>query len=112
MRASGSRPSSRALAPEAMSSAAAPSLSGEELPAVTVPPSRKAGFSAASFSSELSARGPSSRPTSPVSFFLSAASSPSGTGSISAASAPDSQAASAFRCECSANSSCARREIL
>jgi hypothetical protein len=39
----------------------APSLSGEELPAVTVPPATNAGASAASFASEVSVRMPSSR---------------------------------------------------
>src|SRR5206468_8646620 len=39
---------------------AAPSLRGDELPAVTVPSFSKAGFSAASFSRLVSARAPSS----------------------------------------------------
>src|SRR5438477_462554 len=39
--------------------AVAPSLSGEELPAVTEPPSANAGRSFASISSDVSARGPS-----------------------------------------------------
>ena len=39
---------------------AAPSLSGDELPAVTVPSFSKAGFRAANFSRLVSARGPSS----------------------------------------------------
>ena len=43
MRASGSRPSSLAARLARQHSAAAPSLSVDELPAVTVPPSRKAG---------------------------------------------------------------------
>ena len=54
----------RAAAParsSPISSMLAPSLSGEELPAVTVPPSTNAGVSSASFSSEVSARMPSSR---------------------------------------------------
>ena len=50
-RPSGSTPSSRAFSSLAMTSAAAPSLIPLEFPAVTVPPSRKAGFSVASFSS-------------------------------------------------------------
>ena len=47
-----------------ISTAAAPSLSGEALPAVTVPSLTKAGLSLASFSSEESARMPSSRVSS------------------------------------------------
>ena len=46
---------------------AAPSLRVEALPAVTVPPSRKTGRSFAIFSSEASARGPSSASTVTVS---------------------------------------------
>ena len=105
-------PSSRAFAPEAMSTAAAPSFNEDELPAVTDPPSRNTARSAASFSSEVSARGPSSRSTARSALRFSADSSPSGTASSSAASAPDSLAATARRCDWSANSSCARREIL
>jgi len=44
-------------------SAAAPSLSGQALPAVTVPPSLNTGGSAASFSIVVPGRGPSSRVT-------------------------------------------------
>ena len=58
---SGSMPSSRAFSSDAITSAAAPSLMPDELPAVTVPPLRNAGFSAASFSSVVSGRGCSSR---------------------------------------------------
>ena len=63
---SGSMPSSRAFASEAITSAAAPSLMPAALPAVTVPPARNAGFSAPSFSSDVSGRGCSSRTTSPT----------------------------------------------
>ena len=59
IRASGSRPA--APASLATSTAEAPSLSGEALPAVTVPSLTKAGLSLASFSSVESARMPSSR---------------------------------------------------
>ena len=63
-RANGSAPIRAAAASSPSSIIAAPSLSGELLPAVTVPPSTKAGFSLASRSSELSARIPSSRSSS------------------------------------------------
>src|SRR5207248_1551022 len=81
---SGSTPSSRAFSSEAITSAAAPSLIPEELPAVTVPPSRKAGLSAASFSAVVSGRGCSSRVTSP-------------TGTSSSAKRPASSAAAQRR---------------
>ena len=45
------------------STAAAPSFSGQELPAVTLPSSLKTGSSSASFSSVDEARGPSSLET-------------------------------------------------
>ena len=44
MRASGVMPSSRALVSLITTTAAAPSLSGQALPAVTVPPSRNTGL--------------------------------------------------------------------
>ena len=50
IRARGFSPSSLAFSSDMISSAAAPSLSGQALPAVTVPPSLNTGFSAASFS--------------------------------------------------------------
>ena len=63
---SGSMPSACARSSLAITSAAAPSLIPLEFPAVTVPPSRNAGFSAASFSAFVSGRGCSSRVTSPI----------------------------------------------
>ena len=54
-------PSSRARSSLATTRAAAPSLSPLELPAVTLPPERKAGFSVASFSAVVCGRGCSSR---------------------------------------------------
>ncbi len=59
-RARGFSPSSFARVSDITSTAAAPSFSGHELPAVTRPSSRKAGLSDASRSSVESARGPSS----------------------------------------------------
>jgi hypothetical protein len=60
MRARGFRPSSLAFVSDMTSTAAAPSFSGQELPAVTLPSSLKAGSSCDSFSSVELARGPSS----------------------------------------------------
>ena len=84
----GVRPSSLTAFSPASSTAAAPSLRGQELAAVTVPPSRKTGFSWASFSSGVS-RGDSSlskRTGSP--FFWG-----TGTATISAWNFPASSAA-------------------
>jgi hypothetical protein len=83
-----------------MSTIALPSLSGDELPAVTVPPVRNAGVSPASASSELSARTPSSRVME-----LPA------TGTISSSKTPWSHAAAALRWLRRANSSCSSREM-
>ena len=74
-----------------ISAAAAPSLSGHELPAVTVPSSLKAGFSDPSFSSVESARGPSS--------LLTTVPSASVTGTISRSKTPLACAATARSCE-------------
>ena len=57
-RAVGSRPSASAFSRAISSTAAAPSEICDELPAVTLPSSLKAGFSAASFSSVVSGRMP------------------------------------------------------
>ena len=64
IRAIGSRPAIRAPSSDTMSAAPAPSFRGDEFPAVTVPPSTKAGLSLPSFSSEVSARMFSSRSSS------------------------------------------------
>ena len=50
IRASGVRPSSRALVSDMMTTAAAPSFSGQQLPAVTVPSGRNTGASVEVFS--------------------------------------------------------------
>ena len=60
MRASGSIPSWSASARDITTVAAAPSLSGQEFPAVTRPSLRNTGLSVASFSRVVSALGPSS----------------------------------------------------
>ena len=84
------------------STAAAPSLSGQALPAVTVPSGLNTGFSPASTSTVVPARGPSSRSTRV----------PSGsvTGTISRSKCPESRAATARCCEVAAHSSCASRD--
>ncbi len=78
------------------------------MPAVTLPVGSNAGLSAASFSSEVSARGPSSRST-----VRSRQISPSKTrvltGSTSAAKSPRAQAATAFWWLASAKASCCSR---
>ena len=69
MRAIGRSPSSRATPASARSTADAPSLIPELLPAVTVPPSRNAGRRRARASTDVSARGCSSRLTRTASPF-------------------------------------------
>ena len=59
-RARGVRPSSAALVSLMTTRAAAPSLSGQQLPAVIVPCSRNTGFRVDTFSSVTPGRGPSS----------------------------------------------------
>ena len=102
IRARGLKPSFAARTSDITSTAAAPSFSGQALPAVTVPSSLKTGFSAASFSIVVPGRGPSSLRSSPP---------PSGssTGTISRSKCPDACAATARVCEISAHSSCAER---
>jgi acetyl-CoA acetyltransferase family protein len=95
--ASGWAPSSRAQSSLAITSAAAPSLMPDELPAVTVPSARNAGFSAASFSALVSGRGCSSRTASP-------------TGTSSSANRPAASASAQRCCDCSAKASCSSRE--
>ena len=60
IRASGVSPSSAARVSLMITTAAAPSLSGQQLPAVTVPSERNTGLSPAMPSSVVPARGPSS----------------------------------------------------
>ena len=97
-------PAAFALSAPINTTAAAPSLSGDELPAVTLPVGSNTGFSAASFSSDVSARGPSS-----LSTVMSRQTSPSNTrvftGRISAVKSPRVCAATAFWWLASANAS-------
>ena len=91
IRARGLRPSSSAFSRDMTSVAAAPSLSGHELPAVTPPPPSKASGSCESFSSVEDARGPSSLTTSlPSASF---------TGTISRSKKPSSWLWTASSCE-------------
>ena len=85
-----------------ISVAAAPSLSGQELPAVTLPSSLKTGLSVASFSIVVPGRGPSSR--------LTTVPSGSVTGTISRSNVPSSCAATARSCERLAYASWSSRE--
>lgn len=107
MRASGLRPKRFIAASEATISAAAPSLTPDALPAVTVPPSLRKGVgSFASFSRVVSPRGCSSVPTStgsPLRLGIE-------TGTISLASRPFCCAATAFCCERTAKASWSARE--
>ena len=80
--------------------AAAPSTIALELPAVILPPALNAGWSEASFSSEVSRRGFSSTATS-----TAAPAAPTSTGTISRSKRPSSMAAIARRCDSSEYSS-------
>ena len=105
-RASGSRPSCRAPSSVVTTRQAAPSLICEELPAVTVPPSRKTGRSLASFSKLVSGRGPSSEWIVTGGPFGWGAS----TVTISSSKRPASVAATARRCDSSAKASWSSRD--
>ena len=102
IRARGVIPSSRARMSLITTIAAAPSFSGQELPAVTDPPYRKTGVSARRASSDVSGRGPSSietiRPPGRV------------TGVMSCSKKPPVIAVAALRCDSNANWSCSARE--
>ena len=87
--------------------AAAPSLSDEALPAVTVPSFLKAGRIPPSFSAVMPARGPSSVAKmigSPLRCGIE-------TGVISSTKRPASMAANALLCEAAAKASCSSRLI-
>ena len=101
MRASGVRPSSLALVSLMTTTAAAPSFSGQALPAVTLPSGRNTGLSSASFSTVVPARGPSSFETTVPSLSV--------TGVISRSKKPRSWAATARCCERAPHSSISSR---
>ena len=101
IRASGVRPSSAARRSLITTTAAAPSFSGQQLPAVTVPSGRNAGFSVDTFSSVVPGRGPSSA--------LTTVPSGSVTGVISRCQNPLASAFSARFWDRTPNSSCWRR---
>ncbi len=100
-RASGVRPSSRAFVSDMITTAAAPSLSGQQLPAVIRPSGRKTGFSPDTPSSVTPARGPSS--------FDTTVPSGSVTGVMSLAQKPSAMAFSARFCDRTPNSSISSR---
>ena len=102
MRARTGRPCARAKAPEVTSSAAAPSVSGELVPAVTEPSASKAGLSSASLSTVVSGRMQPSWRTRPVLPRI---------GTISASNRPSARAAAALRWLVAAKASCASRPI-
>ena len=102
MRASGLMPSSFALVSLITITAAAPSFSGHAFPAVTFPSGRNTGFSVASFSTVVPARGPSS--------FVTTVPSGVVTGVISRSKKPFSWASTARCCERAPNSSISSRE--
>ena len=101
IRASGVMPRSAALRSLMITTAAAPSLSGQQLPAVTVPSGRNTGCSVATFSSVVPARGPSSAVTTVPSGRVS--------GVMSRCQKPLASAFSARFCDRTPNSSCACR---
>ena len=90
-------PSSLAFVSLITITAAAPSLSGHELPAVTSPSGRNTGLSVSNFSTVVPARGPSS--------LLTTVPSASVTGVISRSKKPFACASTARSCERAANSS-------
>ena len=102
-RAIGLMPSSLARRSDITTTAAAPSLSGHALPAVTVPFSRNAGWSVARTSIVVPGRGPSS--------LVKGWPSGSGTGMISRSKNPSSRALTAASWLLTANRSCSSREI-
>src|SRR5215210_4977311 len=104
--ASGSSPCALAYSAEASNTAAAPSLKELEFPAVTLPPSLKAGFRLPSFCSEVSRLGPSSAST-----MVSLLRAFTLTGTISSLKRFSSIARTAFRWLPRAKRSCLSREM-
>ena len=103
---SGFRPSSFAFDADIMMTAAAPSLSPDALPAVTVPSFANAGRRLDSDSTVVPCFGNSSASNFTVPFLLTIS-----NGRISSLNLPAFCAASALFCEAVANSSCSWREI-
>ena len=113
-RASGCKPKRLTAASLARISAPAPSLVCELLPAVTLPRAANTGRSLAKPSMLVSGRGPSSMFTVRLLMLTwplakSKARSSISTGVISSANSPAAMAASARRCDSTANASCASR---
>ena len=111
IRARGFIPSSLARSADMISSAAAPSFSGQALPAVTVPPSLNTGCSEESFSIVVPGRGPSSFLTTVSGTSISLPSLSTSlcagtvTGTISFPKWPLATASTARFCEITAHSS-------
>ena len=101
-RTRGSSPCSFAYASLHTTTAAAPSVSGDEVPAVTVPSSRNTGARSASPSRLVSSRMQPSR---------SMRAPPASTGTISSSRRPSARAAAARCWLASANASCSVRVI-
>ena len=103
-------PSSRARCTEVITTAAAPSASKQEFPAVTVPPSANTGGNRASTAAVNPGRGPSSADTvpPPVPTAPSGPGTP-GSGTISASNNPAAADARARRWLRNASSSCRSR---
>ena len=95
-------PCFRANASDVTSTALAPSVSGEEVPAVTDPSAEKAGFSPPSASTVVSGRSVPSCVTCPALVAI---------GTISSASRPSARAAAAFCWLLTAKASCSARVI-
>ncbi len=110
---SGSMPSASALSRLITTSAAAPSLVCDELPAVTLPPLRKTGLSLPIASRVESARTPSSLSKENVASRRSPCSSThtlrTSTGTVSSANFPSARAAAARWCERSPKASWSAR---
>ena len=90
----------------ATKTAAAPSVTWDELPAVVVPFFLKAGFNFCNPSNEVSFLTPSSRVTRTSLTFPSASLTLARTGTISSANNPNCCACAALRCDSTANLSC------
>ena len=118
IRAFGFSPRLFAFSSDMTSTAAAPSFSGQALPAVTVPSGLNAGFSFPGPPSSCPARGPSSLVTTVSGTSISLPSlstslcAATGTPTISSSKWPESRASTARFWEITAHSSCCSRVTL
>mmetsp|Transcript_662 Transcript_662/g.796 ORF Transcript_662/g.796 Transcript_662/m.796 type:complete len:206 (+) Transcript_662:412-1029(+) len=104
-------PSSSALLLRINNTAAAPSLTCDEFPAVVLPPFLNAGLSFANPSTVVPARGPSSFETTTSFSLPSLSSMVTFTGTISLSNLPSFWACSARLCDSAAMASCSSRVI-